>query len=432
MTSPTPDFGAPAEPASGPAAPTPAPRGGDAVPTSQQPQPQPQQPEQSQRPPQAPAQPPQWAWAVPPPAPQWRETPPLEYHQLLRGARRYRWWKPLLLVVLATIYYLTLSVAFGLLVMLPYLAVSGVDPLASDALMDLSIPDTQNPMSMLLTLGSVALMLPAALLAMLSVGLTPSKRLWSVALRIRWRWIWRTLLPAVGSLLVMNALGIALSFVFEPGEAAEEFTPLPGLDMTAALWSIVIALLLVPLQATAEEVVYRGMFMQTLGAWLGGARGGNAIAAFLRGPWLPIAIPAIAFGFSHIYDVWGWISVVMLALVAGWLSVRTGGLEAAISLHVVNNVVAFVVMATGAGGDTKQTSDGGGPSSAIMALVGFGLYAWWVDRDFRRRDGVRTRIDLVEVAAAPVAPAMPLAPGTPMPPTPAPGASATDPGRHDA
>jgi len=356
-----------------------------------------------------------WAWAAPVPQPRLVETPPLEYHQLLRGALRYRWWKPLLALLLGVIYYFTLSTVFGLAVILPYLALSGVsmvDPESmTDSLMALALPDTQNPASMLMTLGSVALMIPAAYLAMLSVGLSPARRLWSVALRIRWRWIARTALPAIVALLVMNGLGIALQLAFSGGADSGLGGEPPHIDPTPALWSALLVVLLVPLQSTAEEVVYRGMFMQTLGAWLGGARGGSGFARFLSGPWLPIAVPAIAFGFSHIYDVWGWIAVVVMALVAGWLTWRTGGLEAAISLHVVNNVVAFGFMIVGFGGETAQSESTGGPGSAIGSAIGLLLYAWWVDRDFRRNDGMRTRIDLIEV------------PGTIQPPVPAPPAA---------
>ncbi|MFC7766719.1 CPBP family intramembrane glutamic endopeptidase [Leucobacter soli] len=303
---------------------------------------------------------PQWAWAKPVQEPQWVETPPLAYHQLLRGVPRYRWWKPLLALLLGVLYYLTLSVAFGLIVIFPYLAFSGADLLDPDAILELALPDTQKPVSMLLTLGSVALMLPSALLAMLSVGLTPAKRLWSVALRIRWRWIGRTVLPAFATLFVMNSLGIVFELALAGGAVDDGEFSMPHIDPTAALWSAGIALLLVPVQATAEELVYRGMFMQTLGAWLGGVRGATAFAAFLRGPWLVILVPAILFGFSHIYDIWGWLMVVALAVVAGWLTWRTGGLEAAISIHVVNNLVAFGFMTVGFGGETGQTESGGG------------------------------------------------------------------------
>jgi len=333
----------------------------------------------------------------PVPQPQWEYTEPLAYHQLLRGTPRYRWWKPLLALVLGVIYFLVFSVVYGIAIMVPYLAVSGA-PFDQSSLMALAIPDTQNPTSMLLALGSIALMIPSAMLAMLSVQLTPFSRLWSVALRIRWRLLGRTTLMALVALVVMDGLGILFEVVFSgfaSGEGASEGS-LAELDMTAAAWSALFILLLVPLQATAEELVYRGMFMQVLGAWLGGIRAGSRARNFLRGPWLPIALPAIAFGFSHIYDWWGWGMVVAMALVAGWISWRTGGLEAAVSLHIVNNLVAFGFMVFGLGGQTAQTEDGGGPGSLLGAILGLAFYAWWVDVDFRRRDGIRTRIDTVE------------------------------------
>lgn len=330
---------------------------------------------------------------------QWQHTEPLEYHQLLRGVARYRWWKPLVALVLGTIYYLTLSVVFALVVMVPYAVGGDFDVMDPEAFNDLIVIDTQQPFSILIGLGSVALMLPAALLAMLSVGLTPTGRIWSVALRIRWRWIGRAVVPAIVSLLVTNIVGIALEIAFADtpvGSSSSEVEPIADFSAQAAIWSLLIVIVLVPLQATAEEVVFRGAFMQALGAWLGGARGPGGFARFVRGPWLPILIPAIAFGFAHIYDIWGWTFVVVLAVVAGWLSWRTGGLEAAITLHVINNLIALAIMASGMSGETAQTETGGGLGSIIGAIVGFGLFAWWVDRDFRRKDGRRTRIDIVE------------------------------------
>lgn len=343
----------------------------------------------------------QWAqpqpqWAQPAPQPQWVETPPLEYHQLLRGTPRYRWWKPLLALVLGSVYYLVLSVAFGLAIIVPWMLQLSDIPTEAD-IMTLATPDTQNPLSMLLTLGSVALMIPAAILAMLSVGLSPASRLWSVALRIRWGLIGRTLLPALGALVVMNGLGIALEIAFAGGLGDEAAFEPVDVDPGLAMWSALLVLLLVPVQAAAEELVYRGMLVQALGAWLGGVRAANAIGVVLRGPWPAIVISALAFGFSHIYEVWGWLAVTTLGLAAGWVTWRTGGLEAAISLHVVNNFVAFGFLLFAFGGETGQTPDaGGGIGSFIGTVAGLALYAWWVDRSFRRRDGRRTRIDVVE------------------------------------
>ncbi len=49
------------------------------------------------------------------------------------------------------------------------------------------------------------------------------------------------------------------------------------------------------------------------------------------------------FVLGHGYDIWGAASVGMFAIVAAWLTWRTGGLEAAISLHIVNNVLIFLL-----------------------------------------------------------------------------------------
>lgn len=322
-----------------------------------------------------------WAWAKPANEIRWMETEPLEYHRLLRGAPRYRWWKPLVGLLLGVIYYFTLSVVFGALVLVPYLMIAG-DALDPDALLALAIPDTQQPISLVLTLGSIALMIPAVWLAMLSVGLTPVGRAWSVALRIRWGLLLRSAGPAVVALIVMNAVGIGLELLLDSG-AEGATVEAPAIDWNLALWSAVIILLLVPLQAAAEELVFRGMLMQALGSWL-------------RSPWIAIIVPSVLFALSHIYDIWGLLAVLAMGIVAAWISWRTGGLEAAITLHVVNNWVAFAFMVIGVGGQTAQTESSGGVGSLIGTVVGLVLYAWWVDRSFAKRDGVRTRIDLVQ------------------------------------
>ena len=98
--------------------------------------------------------------------------------------------------------------------------------------------------------------------------MSPAGRLWSVALRIRWRWIGRTIAPAFVALLVINAVGIGLGLLLEPG--SEELVSEPAnFNVNAALWSVLIILLLVPLQSTAEELIFRGAFMQAIGSWRG-------------------------------------------------------------------------------------------------------------------------------------------------------------------
>ena len=393
---------------------------------------------------------PQPAWARQAVEVQWEETEPLEYHQLLRGVPRPRWWKPLVGLLLGVLYYLTLSTGFTL-VMFSIAAATASGPLTQQDMLVLATPDTQRPLSMVTALGSIALMIPAALLAMLSVGLSPVGRLWSVALRIRWRWIGRAILPAFVALLVINAVGIGLGLLLAPSENQLAAEP-PGFDANAALWSVLIILLLVPLQSTAEELVFRGAFMQAIGAWrnrvwfvivlavglplaalsfyLSGGlsglleKGSNVLivgalvfgaATLMRwrtgSPLVAVALPSFVFAFAHIYEIWGMLSVASMALVAAWLVWRTGGLEAAITLHVVNNIVGFLMMTLAFGGETKQTAEGGSAISLLASVLGQVLFAWWIDRDFKRVDGRRTRIDRVQ-KLVPVVPARPAAPSS--------------------
>lgn len=358
----------------------------------------PQPPESGQSPwPQAPQAAPNAAAPAAAPWPwvqrkRWQtvETEELEYHRLFRGVTGYRWWKPLVALVLAALYYFTLSLVFGI-VMGPVLVLTSGVPFGDmTAFMEsfdrLLVLDTQEPLSLVFGLGSVILMIPSVWLALLSVGIRPLGRAWSVALRVRWGLVWKTAGLAIACLLVTNGLSIVVQMLFfdSPQEMAAE---MPEIDFTAAMWSLLIVLLLVPFQAAAEELVFRGFFMQVIGSWL-------------RSPWLAILLPTVAFALAHIYDIWGMLSVGVMGLVAAWLSWRTGGLEAAISIHVVNNLIAFGIMASGLSGSTAQEAETGGSwVSILVQAAGLLLFLVLTMVIFRRGGYGRTRIDLIQVPA---------------------------------
>lgn len=323
-----------------------------------------------------------------------RQTEPLEYHRLYRGIKNYRWWKPLLVLLLSATYYLVINLVIGIVIAIVMVA-TAPQMLDVGAIESLIVPDTQNPMSILLGLGAVALMIPCVWLGMLSVGIRPMGRGWSVALRLRWGLIWRTGLLAIGALIVISVVDALLFPLFSGGTVSEPAAGAsPDFNVTAALWSALFILLLVPVQAAAEEYVFRGMLMQVIGSWV-------------RSPWLAMLLPTVLFALGHIYDVWGLLVVGVMGFAAAWLAWRTGGLEAAVAVHVVNNLVAFGVMTTGLSAETGQTVEGAGPSSLIAQVVGLGLFVWATEWVFKRGGWSRTRVDTVnltprEIAALPV------------------------------
>lgn len=317
-----------------------------------------------------------------PPVQPTRETEQLEYHRLYRGIRNYRWWKPLLLLVLAGAFYL----AFNLVIGIAYVVVGfAVAPqlLEADFLNGLLVPDTQNPASMVAGLGLVALMIPAVWLGMLCLGIRPLGRGWSVSLRLRWGLVWRTGLLAIGVMAVITLLDTVIAPLFGSGTAAAApASESANFDPTLAMWSLLWIVLLVPFQAAAEEYVFRGMLMQILGSWV-------------RSPWLAMLLPTLLFALAHIYDIWGLLVVAAMGFTAAWLAWRTGGLEAAVAIHVVNNLLAFGVMASGASAETGQTVEGAGPSSVIAQVIGLALFAWLTEKIWKRGGWSRTRVDTV-------------------------------------
>ena len=343
--------------------------------------------------------PPEWGWVRPPVQMHTVETEPLEYHRLLRGTANYRWWKPLLLLLIAGVYFGVLTIV-DTLIFIPIMMAWDPEYVTGIAEGTVDILDTQRPVSILLAMVSIIIMIPSVLLAMLTMGMKPMGRVWSVAGRIRWGLLLRLVGIAVVAVVAMNAAGIGFGILLDPAslsEAAPEQSS--DFDTRAALLSLVFIVLLVPLQATAEEVVYRGLFMQVLGSWL-------------KNPWFAILIPSVGFALSHIYDIWGLLAVGLMGLVAAWLTWKTGGLEAAIALHIVNNLIAFGFMTAGFGGETAQTSDAGGPEGVVGEVIGLALFAWLALKVFRKGGHGRERIDLI-LAPVPVAPWTPEAPAGP-------------------
>lgn len=291
------------------------------------------------------------------------------YHRLARSWPKYRWWKPLITGLIAAGFYLVLS----LFLVVPAVVVMLVDPTGVGAgflpMLEQGVIDLSDPLVLAFALGSVALMLPAIILATLIMGPRPLGLLSSVAGRLRWRWMLRLVVPALAA---FAASYLFYLFVLPPltGEAA------PVVSMgTDAVLMLVIILLVVPIQATAEEYVFRGYLMQLVGGWL-------------KHPAFAILLPLPLFIFGHLYDVWGLLDVGIFAVFAAWLTLRTGGLEAAIVAHVINNSSIFVLAEFGL---VDASASEGNPVGVVVTVLTLALYSWLVVGLARRHKLVTTR-----------------------------------------
>lgn len=145
--------------------------------------------------------------------------------------------------------------------------------------------------------------------------LVPARHLISVAGKFRLRYL---ICQIFFSLILINA-----SYILRQKEEIS-FSPQPQFLLFFSL-----ILLTTPLQAIAEEVFFRGFINQNLTAALGSKiaalLGSSGIFALLHGAQNP-ALFMDRFGF---------------ALLASVIVLATGGLEAAIAIHIVNNISAF-------------------------------------------------------------------------------------------
>ena len=246
----------------------------------------------------------------------------LPYHRLSHVNPRARWFTPVLEgLLIAGIYFVLLLIvsfallAFAVMLRVPYDYLNDLQRIYANVF--------KTPLVFIALLITIIPMIPAIFIARLITNFKPLGLIHSIAGRMRWSYL--------GVFLGFGFLIFGLYYV--------GFATLDGSLTTqnsvhplnsGMFWLyIVLILLIVPFQCYAEELLFRGYLMQTVGRWL-------------KNPVWAIIIPAPIFMVLHGYGLWGLLSVLTMALTAGFLCWYTGGLEAGIGLHIANNVSIFI------------------------------------------------------------------------------------------
>jgi membrane protease YdiL (CAAX protease family) len=317
--------------------------------------------------------------------------PPLPYHRLLRALPGYRWWKPLVALVITAVLWvvftgIVLLIGVIIAVIQGRIVFDTVQGATNQLLHLFGVVDAGDPLSVSVGLIGVASLLPATLLGYLAVGLRPLSVLRSVQFRFRWRWLAFSLLPA----LVVTLAATLLQFFVLPLFIGGVSVVAPTIPLGTFVVCGVIVLVVTPLQAAAEEFAFRGLITQMFGGWIKPAP-------------LVIVVSAIPFAAAHTQYLsdtrsltWATADVALFALVAGFVTWRTGGIESSIALHAVNNTVAFLALASSLGGTTSTSTNAGNDPyplllSFLVSVVTMVPYAIWIDRAARRR-GIRNRL----------------------------------------
>mgnify|MGYP000853102021 CR=1 FL=1 len=173
------------------------------------------------------------------------------------------------------------------------------------------------PSGMAATQLGLAVFIPISLGLVLFVHRFHPRWLHSVQPGFRWRY---AAVSGVAALVIVGGFW-AVSRIGQPWMVQPE----PG------VWGFLAAIVLTsPLQAAAEEYFFRGYLLQAI----------HTMAP--ESPWFGVVGSAAVFALMHgTQDMPAFLYRFVFGVLAGWLVVRTGGLEAGIAAHVANNVIAF-------------------------------------------------------------------------------------------
>jgi uncharacterized protein len=289
---------------------------------------------------------------TPPPTAGARPDGPRPFGAHLQMAR----WKPLLLLAALPLTLLVLQVLALLLVG----AIQGSDDPLSPEL---------TPLMSLAVNASIGLTGVVALLVTARMARVPWRELLSGRRALDGRRLAQYGLGAV--VLVGAALG-ATAIV------APESTGWSGFAVTGTTIGLLcVTLFTTPLQAIGEELTYRAALMPAAASWLR-----SRTAALTVG----ITVSALVFAAMHgSTDPWLAGYFVVVGVSTGLAAVISGGMEAPIAFHVVNNVLAGIVgnLLSDGGNTTIDRSTDTGDASLLFlvaANVGMFLLVWTAER----------------------------------------------------
>ena len=311
-------------------------------------------------------------WGAPPPYPvqyAYREPriipapPGTPFHRLARTPK-HAWWRPIVGTLLLGAFVLFLTTAVVIAWTIVHRIVAGPFPAPTGTKIFPS--DTEN---LAVTLVMLGILTPCVGLVAWVVQRRPFWSVASVLNKIRWRWLLLCCVPALGYLALSYAMGLLVDAIFPPDDAI-------GTDggswigFGAFVVPALVILFLVPFQSAAEEFMFRGWLIQAVGAYGPDNPDGNArwVRTVFRSPWPGIVIGGAAFVSAHGYTGWAMADVFLFAITVGWLTVRTGGLEAGIALHALNNLLAFMLPAA-TGQLSGWDEQGGAPWTLLVSDI---------------------------------------------------------------
>ncbi len=219
-----------------------------------------------------------------------------------RGYEGYRWFKPLLVILLTAAFYGFLLGAVLVIAMLTGL-MSGINPgeILSGQSTGYDDIDFYTPVGAILNIGAVAVLLPALFFATKIIRYRPFGSYQSVT----GKWRMRRFLIYSAAGLIFVAIPLIINSLVNGDITGEIHFTIAG---------FVLCIFLGICQCMAEEHIFRGLLMQAFGSW-------TKIAI------VAIILQAVPFAIIHPYNITGRISVLLSGILMGVMACISGGLE---------------------------------------------------------------------------------------------------------
>ncbi len=133
---------------------------------------------------------------------------------------------------------------------------------------------------------------------------------------------------------LVSAVTIGAGIAFAPDNYVWNFQPIPFSIL------VLVSFLFLPLQTSFEELFFRGYLMQGIGV-------------FVKNRWFPLLLTSIIFGLLHganpEIEKLGYVAMVFYigtGLFFGIITLMDEGLELAMGLHAINNIMAAFLVTT--------------------------------------------------------------------------------------
>lgn len=143
---------------------------------------------------------------------------------------------------------------------------------------------------------------------------------------------WKRIFFSFGVWAVFTIISVAIGYFSEPENFVINFKPVPFLIL------LVISLIMIPIQTSTEEYIFRGYLMQ-------------GFANLSMNKWFPLLMTSLIFGLLHIANPevqkMGAITMVYYigtGLLLGIMTLMDEGMELALGFHAANNLISALLI----------------------------------------------------------------------------------------